>query len=134
MSNEDFKRNYSKLLKLAGDKIPVVARQTAIQLQSSMVEKSPVDTGRFRGNWNCGIGAVDVGTTDSVDPSGGVVMGRTVTALNKWKLGDTIFLTNSLPYARPLEYGHSKQAPQGMVRLTIVEYGAALERAVRGVR
>lgn len=32
------------------------------------------------------------------------------------KLGDTAYLVNNLPYAVPLEYGHSSQAPAGMVR------------------
>lgn len=36
--------------------------------------------------------------------------------LAKFKIGETLFMTNSLPYATPLEYGHSSQAPNGIYR------------------
>ena len=47
------------------------------------------------------------------------------------KLGDTAYLVNNLPYAVPLEYGHSSQAPAGMVRVTIAEFQQIVEAAVR---
>ena len=36
--------------------------------------------------------------------------------------GDVIYLTNNLPYAVPLEEGYSKQAPAGMVALTVQDF------------
>jgi hypothetical protein len=35
--------------------------------------------------------------------------------------GKVFFLTNNLSYIRPLEYGHSKQATVGMVRITVAK-------------
>lgn len=32
-----------------------------------------------------------------------------------------IYVSNSLPYIVPLEFGHSKQAPAGMVRTAIAD-------------
>lgn len=41
----------------------------------------------------------------------------------KFKLGDTLYLTNNLPYAERIEFeGWSKKAPQGMVRRNIVRW------------
>ena len=34
----------------------------------------------------------------------------------KFKIGQTLFMTNPLPYATPIEYGHSSQAPDGVYR------------------
>jgi hypothetical protein len=50
------------------------------------------------------------------------------------KAGDVITLVNNLDYARQLEFGHSKQAPQGMVRLSVLEYGAVVSKAASEVR
>jgi hypothetical protein len=52
--------------------------------------------------------------------------------LTGWKLGQTIFLSNSMPYSKRLEFGWSKHAPapNGIVRLTVQNYSAAIARAV----
>ncbi len=127
MSNAEFKRNFAKLIQKVGDKADQVVRHAALELQSAMVLRSPVDTGRFRSNWQCGIGAVN--TTIS-EPAGSDAKGRTSVALQGWQPGQTIYLTNSLPYAHRLEYGHSQQAPNGMVRLTVQEYGQHLKNVI----
>jgi hypothetical protein len=95
-----------------------------------MVRMSPVDTGRFRSNWQSGFGSANI---DTGSPENSDAIGRASAALESWKPGQTIWLTNSLPYSRALEYGHSKQAPGGMVRLTIQNYAAFLENAVKGM-
>jgi hypothetical protein len=130
MSNEKFKRSFSALLKRVGDKADLVVRKTALELHSSMVRMSPVDTGRFRSNWQSGFGSANI---DTGSPENSDAIGRASAALESWKPGQTIWLTNSLPYSRALEYGHSKQAPGGMVRLTIQNYAAFLENAVKGM-
>lgn len=127
MSNAEFKRNFAALLKRVGDKADLVVRKVAIELQTSMIEKSPVDTGRFRSNWACGIGAVN---TSIANQAGADAKGQTATALQGWKPGQTIYLSNSLPYARRLEFGWSQQAPSGMVRLSVQEYGQYLKKVV----
>ena len=41
---------------------------------------------------------------------------------------------NSLPYIRPLEYeGHSKQAPAGMVRVSVTEFQTFVDNAVKAL-
>lgn len=127
-----FGSDLRKLCDKAQGRLDLVVRKTALELQTSIVMMSPVDTGRFRGNWQMGFNAINADTNSAEDKSGGAAIARTAAALSKWKPGDTIFLTNSLPYARRLEYGWSKQAPQGMVRLTVLGYGQALSKVVRG--
>ena len=134
MSNAAFKRDFAALLQKAGDKAEMVVRKTALELQSSMIGMAAVDTGRFKGNFQCGVGAVNATTDSPPDKGGGATIGRTQTVLEGWKVGQTIWLTNSLPYARRLEYGWSKQSPNGMVRLTVQNYSAALAKAVASIK
>lgn len=126
-----FATDFAKLLKQAGDKADLVVRKTALSLGKSLVDKCPVDTGRFRGNWQYGT-AVNTDTSSANDKTGGVVMGRIAAEIANWRSGQTIYLTNSLPYARSLEYGHSKQAPQGMVRITVADFKQTLRNAIGG--
>jgi hypothetical protein len=92
--------------------------------------KSPVDTGRFRASWTIGIGQPD----PSVAPT--AAKGQVATPeprLPAITVGATYYHANSLPYARRLEYGWSKKAPQGVVRLTAQEVPRIIEALVKQV-
>lgn len=140
MSNAAFKSSFAKLLKSAGDKADLVVRKTMLELQNGMIEKSPVLTGRFKGAWQAGVGSANTSETSRVDktPLGdfdkvGASL-ATQEVLKSWKPGQTIWLTNSMPYAKRLEYGWSKQAPSGVVRLTVQNYSAYLAKAVKDLK
>lgn len=127
-----FALNLQKFVDKAKAAPAQVVRKVGLDLATRVVMRSPVDTGRFRANWNVAFGRVDTLTTPSTDKSGGKTTERVRVQLNGWSPGaGDIYLTNSLPYAIPLEYGHSKkQAPQGMVRLTVVEFQTFVNAAV----
>lgn len=129
--SSQFAANLNKLCERAKEKAEVVVRKTALELQSGMIEMSPVKSGRFKSNWTCGVGAVN---TDTSAAPGADAEGRTRTVLEGWKPGQTIWLTNSLVYARRLENGWSKQSPNGMVRLTVQAYAQALKTAVESIK
>lgn len=129
--SEQFKREFGRLLQRAGDKVDAVVRKAAIDVGTSLVMKSPVDTGRFRGNWQFGIGKVNQDVSSEVDKSGAASVGRIVAGVGQWGNYQTMFMTNSLPYAIRLEYGWSQQSPQGMVRITVIEFKAAVRKALR---
>lgn len=146
-----FAADLQKLVNKTKLKTETVVRKVALELQNSIVLLSPVDTGQFRANWQCGIGELNSATTTGTDKTGGEAFSRTQAALDRWEPGQTIWLTNSLPQAKVLEYGlygkppgsanglktvggFSKQAPSGMVRLTVQNYGAFLADAVKDVQ
>jgi hypothetical protein len=90
--------------------------------------------GRFRGNWMFSIGSPDNTTTEEVDPSGRKSTARIVDGAIEFKAGDTAYITNSLPYAIPLEFGHSHQAPGGMVRITVARFQQIVLEAIRNIQ
>lgn len=77
--------------------------------------------GRFRANWQFGIGSVNTTTTEQTDKSGAATLGRLKAAISAVSAGPVFWISNSLPYAERLENGWSKQAPRGIVKLTLVE-------------
>ena len=122
-----FALDLSKAIEKAKDKAELATRKITLELFSNVILKSPVDTGRFRANWNCSIGSPDKSTSAETDKSGAGSIGRVRSEVTKYTLdGRSIFLANSLPYAERLENGWSDQAPQGMVRLSIVEINNAI--------
>ena len=122
-----FALDLNKAIEKAKDKAELVTRKITLELFSNVILKSPVDTGRFRANWNCSIGSVDKSTSAETDKEGAGSIGRVRAEVTKYTLdGRSIYLANSLPYAERLENGWSDQAPQGMVRLSIVEINNAI--------
>ena len=87
--------------------------------------------GRFRGNWQFSIDTPADGVLDQIDPSGNVSVAVLRTQVQSLTIGQTAYLVNNLPYAVPLEYGHSKQAPGGMVRITLVRFQQIVDEAIR---
>ncbi|QAY93648.1 hypothetical protein [Pseudomonas sp. ACM7] len=87
--------------------------------------------GRFRGNWQFSIDIPADGVLDQIDPSGNVSIAVLRTQVQSLTIGQTAYLVNNLPYAVPLEYGHSKQAPGGMVRITLARFQQIVDEAIR---
>ncbi|MBC3345440.1 hypothetical protein HU811_02170 [Pseudomonas sp. SWRI196] len=87
--------------------------------------------GRFRGNWNFSIGSPDNSFRIQPDPTGEATMARLVNGAIEFKAGQTAFIVNNLPYAIPLEFGHSTQAPGGMVRITVARFQQIVLEAIR---
>lgn len=85
--------------------------------------------GQFRANWNVSPATPNSTTTESTDRSRGDAEAQKALST---PAGGVLYLANGLPYARRLEYeGWSKQAPSGMVRLSVTEFRDFVEQAAR---
>lgn len=97
-----------------------VIQVIATSALSGVVRKSPVDTGRFRHNWitskNTPSTQIKQGTANDA-----IASGSTQIQAFDYKRDGAIIIQNNLPYANRLENGWSKQAPSGMVGLTVNE-------------
>ena len=105
-----------------------VIQKIAMEAFKRVIEKSPVDTGRFRANWGCQVGSPYTGVSDATDKSGSVSLANAIASATAWNANGSIFICNNVPYSIVLEYGHSQQAPQGMVRTTMAEMGAVVQQ------
>jgi hypothetical protein len=93
-------------------------KRVALAVDSNVVIATPVDTGRARSNWQAAIGR----------PKRSVIERRSVAAtiaeakgvVEGYKEGDTIYLSNNLPYIRRLNDGWSAQAPKSFVQIAIL--------------
>ena len=90
--------------------------------------------GRFRGNWQVSFDAPTTDETGRIDKTGNLTKAAGNYTLSLFKVGmKSIYFCNNVPYAYPLEMGHSTQAPGGMVRITAAEFQRFFEEAVREV-
>lgn len=125
-----------------------VVRKVGIEALRSVVLKTPVgnpDTwqspapagyvgGRARANWNVSFGSPDVTTSERTDKSGGTTIAAGTATIARAGGEQPIYLMNSLPYIRRLEYeGWSQQAKAGMVRITVAEIQTFVNNAVRSL-
>lgn len=116
-------------------RLDTVIRKSTIELFGSVIKMTPVDTGRAKGNWQCSIGSPITSQTERLD---GSKLGSTngsdsfddVVKTVKGT-GHVVWLSNNVPYIQRLEYGSSKQAPSGMVRLSLQRFGSIFADATK---
>jgi hypothetical protein len=98
--------------------------------------------GHFRANWQLGVGVIPQGERNAVDQSGkdpergGDTTGQVLASLpgDGQNAGKIYWLVNNAPYARRLEDGWSRQAPQGMVGLAVAEFSTIVRDSAAEVR
>lgn len=131
MSSAAFRAKAAKFFEMAEKRPEQLVRAVGLNLLRSVVTMSPVDTGRFRGNWQVQF-SPEPSKLDGTDAGGSATISNGLTVLERFKLGmPKVFILNHLPYSIPLEYGHSNQAPAGMVRLTVKRFDEFVRSVVR---
>lgn len=127
-------------------------RATFIETTEEIKVRTPVDTGRARANWFVTKGKPTNKTVKRTTDNPSQNVGKFSGAV----LGETFYLSNNLPYINALEYGEypksvkkgsynrkrkayqirsangfSKQAPNGMVRITLAKFNRRLKANVK---
>jgi hypothetical protein len=101
---------------------------SVMELASATILQSPVDTGRFRGNWQFGTTLPSGELFGPFSPS---AVPTPDAAIGKLDVGETGYLINNVPYARAIEFGHSKQSAHGVVRVTVKLWPRIVMASVR---
>jgi hypothetical protein len=114
-----FTVDISKFVKRSKKAPKKIRDAVLLKLFGAIIDDTPVDTGRLRGNWNTNIGLPNLKTNNKKSNS---AKARATKALSSSQLEDVIYFTNNLPYAGAIEMGHSKQAPQGMMRINLTRF------------
>ncbi len=110
-------------------------REVALIADRELVLQTPVDTGRARSNWIVAVGepATQIiepyspgskGSSGSENANAAIAQGVAVIGLRR--SGETISISNNLPYIGLLNAGSSAQAPAQFVQ-------AAVQRALAAV-
>jgi len=105
-----------------------VIRRAALEMAIGIKATTPIDTGRAKHNWTLGLNGYKkpeyVVYDQEYDQEYNINDSYDLDQLEQMKLGDVITINNSTPYIRELEHGHSRQAPQGMVRINRQLFGS----------
>ncbi len=128
-----FASDLRRFANLTSQKMETVVKASLVRIGTSVVVKSPVDTGRFKSNWLASYGTADTTVSMSVDPSGQSSINRLKMSVQGLTFREYFYFTNSLPYAKGLEYGDSMQAPSGMVRVSVAAWENILADEIRKI-
>ncbi len=117
-----------------------VVKRTAFRLFDKIVRRTPVDTGRARASWDMSVGSpgghvqLEIPRDRKLSPSQ-----ATSTAMSH-RLSDygierlePIYIYNNVEYIGKLEYGHSRQAPHGMVQVSLAEVETEMNQILSGI-
>lgn len=110
-----------------------VFRIVATEVGASVIDGTPIDTGRALSNWNAGINTPDDVYRETEDPLDQRTTARLTAEFQALKFGDTAFVTNATPHIPFLEYGSSRQSPNGFVRVTLARFNQIVQKAVATV-
>lgn len=128
-----FSADISKFVKKARGNMDEAVQGVALELAARLVARTPVESGVARGNWQAGIGGFRAEPTGEPDKSGETTLANIAATIGGARAGQTIYLTNTLSYIGRLEHGASKQAPAGMVTVTLTEFPGVVRQAASAV-
>lgn len=145
-----FSLDLSRFVARARGNSRAVVRKVVLDLGTSIITRTPVGDptewapgtpvppgyvgGRARGSWQYAKGAPLSQEPGGVDASGGASISRVAGGVQQGDPLTTHYITSNVPYMRRLEYdGWSRQAPEGMVRKTIIEFQQHVDAAVRSL-
>lgn len=123
-----------------------VMRAVSLKLFSAIIQASPVDTGRFRMNWQAAGPTPRGGIVAGEDKTGSSATASAQTFITNSAAWQEFTLTNNLPYANVIEFGgypgdgpntsggFSKQAPNGCVRVNVMRFQRLLDEEAGKVR
>lgn len=143
---QDFVNNIPVRVNLAQKKI-------VLDLLAGVVRRTPVDTGRARGNWQLSIGKPATGVLDRKLTKRNKTSTEEQEKVQKIPHFSVVWLSNNLPYIEVLEFGkftpknpgpskdhrkkrkgktwvkggYSVQAPKGMLRVTLAQVESELQ-------
>ena len=130
-----FSADLSNFAKNTNNVIEQTRRNFIMKLFGQIIERTPVDEGRAINNWQTSAKQPIKSTLKGKDKTGAKALARVQNNLGE---GDTtVYLTNNLPYIVALEggipshpQGHSEQAREGMVRISIENIENNLKQAI----
>ena len=138
-----FELQLAEFARKAGARADDVVASVVVRIAAELDQRSPVGDaaywkhkppkgyigGHFRANWQLGVNARPLSEIAGIDLTGERTQGRILAAIPNEAAGKTFWLANNAPYAQRLENGWSRQAPQGLVGLTVIKFETFVREA-----
>ena len=144
-----FATDIAKFLTKTDRRVNSVVKKIVIDLGTKIILRTPVGNpsmwqdpdgapvgyagGQARANWQYGNGNMPSGTLDTIDKAGSSTVNKIISGVQASRAASVHWVTNNLPYINRLENGWSRQAPQGMVRLSVMEFKQVVKDAIKNV-
>lgn len=124
-------KGIKEFIRLVEAEHDAIFRDATTRVKNSLVRLSPVAEGDYVADWDVAAGNWPTDTEQRSDPSKRATRARLQPDLNDLRMGETVFFENNDPVATKLEFGYSKQAPQGVVRMTARRWRSFVSGAAR---
>ncbi len=122
-SLKEFNKAMDRAVKtLTHEQLPLFMKKIGFDLLVAVMRKTPVDTGHARRGWRL---TIDQKATDASPPGDPIAEAMKVMSGHQGPIR-VLYVTNNVEYIVELEYGHSQQAPQGMLAISLEEVRRAV--------
>jgi hypothetical protein len=103
-------------------RVPQLVATVAQHVVEDVARENPVLTGQSSANWKTAIGSPDTSWDQGANHLGGQhSIDEARSALVALAMGQTVYITNNVPYIIDLNNGSSTKAPAGFVEMAIVD-------------
>jgi len=135
-----FETDLDAFSKKIGVSLQLVLKKVSFSIFTSIVRRTPFDTGIARASWVIGVNSfanpADIvlgkGEKLSSDEAAQLSLSR-LSAIDITSPFSLVIISNYLPYIQRLEHGWSKKAPAGMVKLAIEEEKDKLRAGIQAI-
>jgi hypothetical protein len=130
-----FKADLDAFARFMDMSINQAIQKIVAEIFTRIVKKTPYDTGNAKANWNVSLSVPDTSVqpfTGASSAAENISLARLNKILPGIRFEQAIFLTNAVSYIIYLERGWSKQAPAGMVAVSLAEVEAFIINILRG--
>lgn len=141
----DFTLAFQNINELTTKQLETVIRSTVFSFSEDIIVRSPADTGRFKGNWIMSLDKPIDSELDTLDKSGNATVSKVKSTIYNNRVPFAYYFQNNLKYANKIEYGlftekpetlktiggYSKQAPRGLVRVAMLNFGKYLKGNIK---
>lgn len=142
----NFSADITNWTKKVGLKGSIVLRKVSLECYTGIMFRSPVKHGRFRASHRISINKIDPSVEPPPPPGAPIIsqiagtppsgkeLAYALGVLGQVKWGDTIYISNNLPYAKKLEGGssaHTSHRPDGIYGATFHEQAAKIEATIK---
>lgn len=128
MNFEDIVNEWVEQVQVNTDEI---LQTITLLIGKELVYISPVDTGRFRGNWQITVGAATDHSLVRYDKQGTQTINDMARNVRTLTAGQVAYIQNTLTYGADLETGTSMQAPDGIISVTAPKFNLIVQQAIR---